>query len=153
MNEHIKSLFEKSGLKTEIMLDESSRDVECVVSAYENQMPTLASFEKFTNMLLDDVNRLLQERWYELNNRLKPEDETLRELGIRLGRKSEVINIQNLIRKHYSVKTETPYEIGQRLFKEGKGISFIAGAVSRDSEIEECHLGYLSAMHDGDKNA
>lgn len=38
-----------------------------------------------------------------------------------------------------------PYEIGRRLFEDGYGISFIAGAVECDEDIEEAERGYNNA--------
>ena len=40
---------------------------------------------------------------------------------------------------------ETPYEIGKRLYREGKGISFIATAVERDDQIGEALRGFEDA--------
>jgi hypothetical protein len=40
---------------------------------------------------------------------------------------------------------ETPYEIGKRLYKEGKGISFIPTAVPHDDNIAEALRGYEDA--------
>lgn len=40
---------------------------------------------------------------------------------------------------------ETPYEIGKRLYQEGKGISFIPTAVERDDQIGEALRGFEDA--------
>jgi hypothetical protein len=40
---------------------------------------------------------------------------------------------------------ETPYEIGKRLYREGKGISFIPTAVERDDQIGEALRGFEDA--------
>jgi hypothetical protein len=40
---------------------------------------------------------------------------------------------------------QTPYEVGQRLYREGKGISFIPTAVERDDQIGEALRGFEDA--------
>jgi hypothetical protein len=39
-----------------------------------------------------------------------------------------------------------PYKIGKRLFKDGYGISDIAGAVKCDTDIAEAYKGYTDAQ-------
>ena len=39
-----------------------------------------------------------------------------------------------------------PYKIGRRLFKDGFGISDIAGAVKCDADMNECYKGYCDAQ-------
>ncbi len=51
---------------------------------------------------------------------------------------------------------ETPYEIGQRLYREGKGISDIPTAVYSDRNIADALHGYETArlaLHDMNKAA
>ena len=42
---------------------------------------------------------------------------------------------------------ETPFQIGQRLAREGQGISAIWGAVERDSDMDECVRGMRSVWN------
>lgn len=35
-----------------------------------------------------------------------------------------------------------PYRIGRQLYRDGLGVSDIAGAVRTDADIEECYRGY-----------
>jgi hypothetical protein len=51
---------------------------------------------------------------------------------------------------------ETPYKVGQRLYREGKGISDIPTAVYSDSDIADALHGYETArraLHDMNKAA
>lgn len=40
----------------------------------------------------------------------------------------------------------TPFNIGYQLYVDGKGISDLWGAVKHDSDLEEAHRGYITAM-------
>lgn len=59
------------------------------------------NYIKFAEMLLEDVHHLLQEEWYRLNNLEHDPNETLRDVGMRVGKKSEIVHLQTLIRKHF----------------------------------------------------
>ena len=59
-------------------------------------------------------------------------------------RKAEALKI--LRREIKAMKPETPYKVGQRLFKEGKGISDLWGAVETDEDLKEAHRGYEDAQ-------
>jgi hypothetical protein len=52
MNERIKQLVKQAGLKSEIMLDDSSRDVECFVSEYDGSTPSIHYWEKFAKLIV-----------------------------------------------------------------------------------------------------
>ena len=43
----------------------------------------------------------------------------------------------------------TPFEIGRKLFKEGKGVSDIWGTLKQDSDMDEAFRGYNVAMNEG----
>ncbi len=64
-------------------------------------------------------------------------------------RKAEALKI--LRREIKEMKPETPYKVGQRLFKEGKGISDLWGAVENDEDLKEAHRGYDDAQNRADK--
>ena len=59
-------------------------------------------------------------------------------------RKAEALKI--LRREIKALKKEDPYTIGKRLFKEGKGISDLWGAVENDDELREAQRGYDDAQ-------
>jgi NTP pyrophosphatase (non-canonical NTP hydrolase) len=42
----------------------------------------------------------------------------------------------------------SPFNIGYQLFVDGKGISDLWGAVKHDSDLEEAHRGYMTALND-----
>lgn len=43
-------------------------------------------------------------------------------------------------------QTETPYEIGQRLAREGRGLSDVWGAVDHDDQVEEALKGFMASV-------
>jgi hypothetical protein len=53
--------------------------------------------------------------------------------------KNSIVLLQNRLAK------ETPYEVGQRLYRQGLGISDIPTAVYSDSDIAEAYLGFEAA--------
>ena len=52
MNERILELVKQAGLKSEIMLDDSSRDVECFVSEYDGSTPSIHYWKKFAELIV-----------------------------------------------------------------------------------------------------
>jgi hypothetical protein len=59
--------------------------------------------------------------------------------------KDSIVLLQNRLAK------ETPYEVGQRLYRQGLGISDIPTAVYSDSDIAEAYRGFEDArraLHD-----
>ena len=63
------------------------------------------SREKFAELIVRETLDLLQKEWYSLNNAPKFEDgESQRDVGIRVGRKSEIISLIAEINKHFGVE-------------------------------------------------
>lgn len=87
MNKRIKELMAKAGF------DPASIE----------RMGVMPQAEKFATLLLKEVTDLMQERWYELNDEPKAEDETLRDIGLRLGKKSELVRMKQVINMYFGV--------------------------------------------------
>jgi hypothetical protein len=64
-------------------------------------------------------------------------------------RKAEALRIVR--REIKAMKPEDPYKVGKRLFKEGKGISDLWGAVENDDDLKEAHRGYNDAQNRAEK--
>lgn len=60
MNERILELAKQAGLKSEIMLDDSSRDVECFVSEYDGSTPSIHYWEKFAKLIVRECIDIVQ---------------------------------------------------------------------------------------------
>lgn len=56
---------------------------------------------KFAKKLFEDVIQTLQQEWYNLNSQVPPIEETPRELGIRIGRKVEVVKLIQILKDRY----------------------------------------------------
>ena len=54
MNERIKELLTQAGVRSEIMLDDSSRDVECLVTVYDGSIPSIYNWEKFAELIVNE---------------------------------------------------------------------------------------------------
>lgn len=61
--------------------------------------------EKFAELIIQEHLHIMKTEWYELNNRpVNPEGESPRDVGMRVGRKTEVIALMNKVEKHFGVK-------------------------------------------------
>ena len=82
--------------------------LECIVETIidsEYWVFNAAEFNKFADLVVQDYLRIMQQEWYDLNNMpVDPEGESPRDVGIRVGRKSEVIALMGKVRKHFGVK-------------------------------------------------
>jgi hypothetical protein len=58
---------------------------------------------KFAELIVEEHLRLLQQEWYDLNNAPAVENESPRDVGIRVGRKGEVITLMHKIKEHFGV--------------------------------------------------
>ena len=58
----------------------------------------------FAELIVQDTIKLLQQEWYDLNNAPPVEGESVRDVGIRVGRKSEVIALMSKVSKHFGVE-------------------------------------------------
>ena len=54
MNERIKDLLTQAGVKSETMLDDSSRDVECLVTIADGSTPSVQNWEKFAELIIEE---------------------------------------------------------------------------------------------------
>lgn len=90
MNERILELAKKAGLKKEHASDRE------YVGDFE--------WREFSNLIIKEHIDLLRQEWYNLNNAPKEENETPRDVGIRVGRKTEIILLINKISNHFGVE-------------------------------------------------
>ena len=57
---------------------------------------------KFAEILINECTRLMQERWYSLNDSTDDaSDDDKRMIGIRVGKKSELVRMINEINQHF----------------------------------------------------
>lgn len=57
--------------------------------------------EKFAQLIVQENIKVLQNEWYELNNQSNPEIESPRDVGLRVGRKTEIVHLIEKIRTHF----------------------------------------------------
>lgn len=60
--------------------------------------------EKFAELILEDVIHLMRQEWYDLNSIQKVEGETARDVGMRVGEKSQTIVLLEKVKKHFQLK-------------------------------------------------
>ena len=59
---------------------------------------------KFAELIVEDAVSILRQEWYDLNNAPRVEGETPRDIGLRVGAKSQTIRLMHKIKEHFGVK-------------------------------------------------
>jgi hypothetical protein len=62
------------------------------------------NYIKFADLLLKEAITVMNQEWYELNNRQHPEKESDRDIGFRVGQKSQTLLLMGKIKKHFGVE-------------------------------------------------
>jgi hypothetical protein len=62
------------------------------------------SQQKFAELIVRECIGQCQREWYDLNNTKPVENETARDIGIRVGQKTGVLKCINQINKHFGVE-------------------------------------------------
>jgi len=97
MNERIKQLAEQAGLYHVLYngnLYPTSFTAEQSITAYNT----------FAELIVKEHINLLIQEWYDLNNVPETENETPHNVGLALGRKTEVSVLMTKISKHFGVE-------------------------------------------------
>lgn len=61
---------------------------------------------EFARLLGAEAVRVARDRWYELNNAPAVADESPRDIGMRVGRKTELIEIMHLLKQHFGLDSD-----------------------------------------------
>ena len=59
---------------------------------------------EFARLLGADAVRVARDRWYELNNQPAVAGESPRDVGIRVGRKTELILLMHTLNQHFGLR-------------------------------------------------
>lgn len=70
--------------------------------------------EKFAELILQEHVELLKQRWYTLNNAAPENNETPRDIGMRVGQKAEVAHCIHLLSNHWKDRSDDPTEERQQ---------------------------------------
>jgi len=95
MNNLIKELAEQAGLEF---------DDDLVLEPEPIYYTTQKELEKFAELIVQECIGQCQREWYDLNNTKPVENETARDIGIRVGQKTGVLKCINQINKHFGVE-------------------------------------------------
>lgn len=96
MNERILELAQQAGM----YVDLKGKPWPKWMSAEECEV----AYAKFAELIVRENINLLRQEWYDLNNAPKEENETPRDVGLRVGRKAEVVALINKISNHFGVE-------------------------------------------------
>lgn len=88
MNERIRELAELAGYKP--------------IGTFADELMEIYN-KKFAELVIKDTIDLLKQEWYDLNNTTKVEGETPRDVGMRVGAKSQLISMIEKVKKHFGV--------------------------------------------------
>jgi len=94
MNERIKQLAEQAGAITSLSYE---HDGLLILSGEDR-------IDKFAELIIQEHAKLLQQEWYRLNDLPKFADETPRDIGMRVGKKSEIVLLLALFKNHFGIK-------------------------------------------------
>lgn len=95
MNERIQHLIDLA--TTRIHTRSAPFGAACVTESFDK--------EKFAELIIQEHAKLLQQEWYRLNDLPKFADDTLRDIGMRVGKKSEIVLLQALFKNHFGIKS------------------------------------------------
>jgi hypothetical protein len=91
MNELIKELLKRAGVSD----NWNSAD-------WYSMSPEMV--EKFAELIVKEHLNILRQEWYDLNNLPSVTDESPRDIGLRVGKKGEIIVLSEKIKTHFGVK-------------------------------------------------
>lgn len=57
--------------------------------------------EKFAELIVEDTINIMKQEWYDRNNSPEVEGETPRDIGLRVGTKSQTIRLMHMVQKHF----------------------------------------------------
>jgi hypothetical protein len=95
-----------------------------------------AQLAKFVDMIVQDTLRLLRQQWYDINNAVV-QDETSRDIAIRVGRKTEILNLMHMIKQHYGIETGIDAMAGDGGYTLGTAEKQAEFAAKRNYEYRE----------------
>jgi hypothetical protein len=90
MNERLLELARRAGLKKDHASDRE------YIGDFD--------WREFGDLIVKEHINLLRQEWYDLNNAPRTENEIPRDVGIRVGRKTEVISLINKISNHFGIE-------------------------------------------------
>jgi hypothetical protein len=99
MNERIDKLVEQSITQNESGWPDFRKALTGSGSLYLHVFA-----EEFAELIVEDTINILKQEWYDLNNTAKVEGETPRDIGMRVGAKSQTIRLIHKIEKHFGVE-------------------------------------------------
>lgn len=71
----------------------------CMQNDFDQQ-----NLQKFAELIVADTVNVLKQEWYDRNNAPEVENETPRDVGLRVGAKSQTIRLIHVIKKHFGIE-------------------------------------------------
>ena len=99
MNERIQELAEQAFAPINDMASEGIADR----STFNMHWFRLYN-QKFAELIVRECVNQCRQEWYDLNNAVPKENETLRDIGIRVGQKNGVLKTISRIKEHFGIE-------------------------------------------------
>lgn len=75
--------------------------------SYEFDQSDLSTAQKkFAELIVENCIMQCRREWYDLNNAEQKENETARDIGLRVGRKNGVLKIISRINQHFGIEND-----------------------------------------------
>lgn len=68
------------------------------------RMGVMPNADKFVELMVQDTVDILRQEWYDWNNYTAVEGESPRDVGLRVGAKSQTVRLMHMIKKHFGVE-------------------------------------------------
>lgn len=94
VNEKIKDFIEKAKHEYELAYTHARRAEDAFPQTFE---------EKLVELVVREIVNIHQQEWYDRNNALTHEADTARDIGLRIGAKSQTLRLIQLIKHHFGI--------------------------------------------------
>ena len=103
MNERIRELAVQAKLRAPVLLQHWGK----IDALTDSEQEELQNVEKFAELIVQECVNQCRREWYDLNNAAPKENETLRDIGIRVGQKNGVLKTISRIKEHFGIGEQT----------------------------------------------
>ena len=103
MNKLIQELAVQSKLRAPVLLRHWGK----IDALTDSEQEELQNVENFAELIVEECINQCRREWYDLNNAVPKENETLRDIGLRVGQKNGVLKTISRIKEHFGIGEQT----------------------------------------------
>lgn len=94
MNDRLKELMDQCWVQVTCDFDMQEGGLSTIKTVFDR--------ERFAQLLIREHLDILRQEWYDLNNSEPVPEESPRDVGLRVGRKTEIVTLIDKVKKHWS---------------------------------------------------